>query len=124
MALRVDAVILWSDRVERVVGFYRSLGVPFELEDHGDGHPHHAADFAGVHFAVFPAATKGRGRRRGESGCVQVSLSVKSLEALEPVLRRLGAPVLIERQEGPWGVRVVIEDPDGRPLQITQGGPS
>jgi hypothetical protein len=37
-------------------------------------------------------------------------------------LQRLGAPVLVEHQIRPWGCRMVVEDPDGRPVEINQQG--
>jgi len=121
MALvRLDAVILWSRDVARVVAFYRAIGVPIEVEDHGDGVRHHAADFQGVHFAILDASAPGDARRRGEDGAVQVSFKVDDLGAVLDSLRALSAKIVIDRQPGPWGIRVVLEDPDGRPIQLTQ----
>ena len=121
MLQRIDAVILWSDDVDRARAFYRTLGVAFAAEDHDDGDVHYAADVAGVHLAILPANKEGESaRRRGEVGCVPVSFRVDSLDAAMSGLASFAPQVLIDRQDGPWGVRVVIEDPDGRPVQLTK----
>jgi catechol 2,3-dioxygenase-like lactoylglutathione lyase family enzyme len=120
--VRVDAIIFWSGDVERTVAFYRALGLPIETEDHGDGHVHHACDVDGVHVAFFAAGDGStRAPRRGEHGAGQPSFRVTSLDAAVASLEAIGElRVLIDRQPGPWGTRVVVEDPDGRPLQLTE----
>lgn len=122
MILGVDAVILWTSHVEEMLAFYWSLGVALQLEDHGDGGPaHYAADVDDVHFAIFVATDPASDALiRGQAGAVQISFRVESLDEAVVALKRIGARVLIDREPGPWGLRVVVEDPDGRPVQVTQ----
>jgi hypothetical protein len=44
---------------------------------------------------------------------------VADLTAVRAALVELGARVIIDLEDGPWGVRIVVEDPDGRPVQVT-----
>jgi catechol 2,3-dioxygenase-like lactoylglutathione lyase family enzyme len=123
MIERLDALIFWSADCARTVAFYRAIGLPLETEDHGDGDLHFACDIGGVHVAVLPARRTEGARTRGEHGASQPSFRVASLDRAIDAIRGLGElRLIIDRQEGPWGVRVVVEDPDGRALQLTTAG--
>ena len=103
--VEIDAVILWTASVDETLKLYRSIGVPLELEVHDDDGDeeeenegrradHYAADVDGVHVAVLPAPDP-------------------SLRATQRSRMRA------KHERGPWGVRALVEDPDGRPVQLT-----
>ncbi len=118
MATSLGSLILFSSQIEAVVAFYRSLGLDFELEHHGDGAPpHFAVESNGVHFAVFEAPPGSAARFR-EGGCTWPGFVVDDLDATLEQLKSDGAKVLVEPEERPWGVRAIVEDPDGRPVEL------
>lgn len=55
----VGALVLSSAQPERVVEFYRGLGLPLAEEDHDDGIVHWSCELDGIHFAVFRAEDAG-----------------------------------------------------------------
>lgn len=113
----IDSLILYAADLKRTCEFYSRLGVPLEEEKHGDGPVHFAGELGSAHIAVF-AAKPGNALKRGEGGATQIGFRVDSVEkALASVA---GAKVLIPLQEVPWGKRAVIEDPDGRPVELNQ----
>ena len=117
----VNALILWTRQTRRVAAFYRLIGLPLEDEDHGDGHAHQACDIAGVHVAVYDADTATSAPRRREGGALQIGFKVPSLELVANLLREAEEyRELVGRQKMDWGVRVVVEDPDGRPVELTE----
>jgi catechol 2,3-dioxygenase-like lactoylglutathione lyase family enzyme len=120
-AVSVNAIILWSGEPARVAAFYRLLGVPLEDEDHGDGHVHQACELGAVHIAVYGAEGKGRVPGRREGGGHLVGFRVPSLDAVVAALQKAGEyRELVARQVMDWGTRIVIADPDGRSVELTQ----
>ncbi len=118
MATALGSLILFTSHLEEVVTFYRSLGVEFELEDHGDGEqPHFALELNGIHLAVFegPAGSAAPFRH---GGCTWPGFVVDDLDATLERVKALGANVLAEPEERPWGMRAIVEDPDGRPIEL------
>lgn len=114
----VGAVVLFTSRLEAVAEFYRALGVPLESESHDEGDPHLACDIGGVHFAVFSSGDAGRAPQFGTSGCTFVGIAVASAHAAVAAVRDLGAAVLQEPADYPWGLRAVVVDPDDRPVEV------
>lgn len=123
----VDALVLTSARAEELVRFYRALGVPLEDERHDDGPLHWACELGAVHFAIYagddaaraPAgAARAPGRRM--SGSTLVGLRVPDVDAATAAAVAAGARVLVAVEDVPWGRRSVVEDPDGRPVELNQ----
>jgi lactoylglutathione lyase len=114
----LGALVLFSADIDRTVEFYRALGVEFDVEQHDEEGPvHHACDLGGTHFAIFPG-TPGAAPPMRSSGSMFPGLVVESVvESLEEA-RKLGARVRQEPEVYPWGPRAVLEDPDGRPVEI------
>jgi lactoylglutathione lyase len=114
------SLVLFSVDVDKGVAFYRAIGVELEGEDHGDGSVHFAAEVGGVHFAILSAAGAGRAPSWRESGSSFPGFWVASLADIVAALIEQGAPVLVEHQVREWGCRAVVEDPDGRAVEINQ----
>lgn len=118
----VDALVLTSARAEELVRFYRALGVPLEDERHDDGPLHWACELGAVHFAIYACgsddATRAPGR--GTGGSTLVGLRVPDVDAVTAAAVAAGARVLVAVEDVPWGRRSVVEDPDGRPVELNQ----
>ena len=120
--MRIASAVFFSGQLERCTAFYKALGVPLQDEDHGDGFVHAAADLDGVHVAVFPAADSGRGPAHRTAGSVFLGFWVPSLDAALEALEPLGLKMVLEHQVCEWGCRVVVDDPDGRTIELNQKG--
>lgn len=121
MTIRINALILWSETPERSAAFYRLLGLPLENEDHGDGHVHQACDFQGVHLAVYGAPPGTRAPARRAAGAAMVGFAVPDISAVVEKLKAAGEyRELVAPQQMDWGLRTVLEDPDGRSVELTQ----
>ncbi len=119
MTPRVGALVLFAGDLDRTVAFYRLLGVALEVDDHGDEDPvHYAADLGGCHFAIFPAHTGGTAPGLRVAGGAFPGFVVASVGDVVAAARASGAAVIQEPSPYPWGVRAVIEDPDGRPVEV------
>jgi lactoylglutathione lyase len=116
----VSSVVMFSTRPDRTIAFYRSIGVNLADEDHGDGRVHAAADLGPVHLAVFRASEGGVAPGRRAGGSTFVGFYVDSLDQAVAALAAMSAPLLSGHETQDWGCRVVVEDPDGRAVEINQ----
>lgn len=116
--VEIASLVLFSGKVGETTAFYRALGVPLADEDHEGGPVHFAAKLGGVHFAVYEATGPAVVAGWREAGSSFPGFYVDSLDTVVAALA--DAPVLVAHQVRPWGCRVVVEDPDGRPVEINQ----
>ena len=115
-AKNFDALILFTSNLQKAVAFYSAIGLVLEKEQHDDGPIHYVCDLKGVHFALYEAKP-GQAVKRGIGGGMQFGVQVDSLDE---AVKACGAKTLIEPQSVPWGRRAVVEDPDGRPVELNQ----
>ena len=120
--IEVGAVVLYAKDLETTSEFYRTIGVPLEREDHGEGPIHFAAELGPVHFAVYPASSGGPASVRRSAGDSFHGFFVDSLERVQSALEMSGAPQIAGHEVMPWGCRIVAQDPDGRAIEINQRG--
>lgn len=118
----VGALIIFTDKLEAVVEFYSAIGVPLELEQHGDGPVHYACDLGLTHFAVFRSGP-GEAAEFRSGGSSFAGFTVNSLEAALDAARSVKAEVVQPPTEYPWGWRALVKDPDGRVVELFQRPP-
>lgn len=125
--VKVGAVIWTSSRVQELIEFYKLLGIELKCDTHDEpgGTPHFEADIGGVHYAVFPAKDPAPSSDLGSgpgstAGGTMIGFAVDNIEALSAKLTERGAKIRTPLQDTPWGKRIVVFDPDGRPLEIYQ----
>lgn len=114
----IDAAIFTAADPRRTVAFYRALGLPLEEERHDDGPLHFACEVGGAHIAVY-GAPKGK-RRPGRTHGAMLGFRVGNLVKTLGALKRTGAKVVVEPQKVPWGRRAIVQDPDGRKVELNE----
>jgi lactoylglutathione lyase len=117
----IASLVLFARQLDRTAAFYRAIGLPLADEDHGDGPRHLAGEIGPVHFAIYAADhPEGRSPKWRQPGSSFSGFYVASLD--DTLTALADAPVLAGHQERPWGCRAVVEDPDGRAVEINQRG--
>ena len=97
--------------------FYETLGVRLEKEQHDEGPVHYVCELGNTHFAIFEG-TQGDATARRNGGCTQFGLFVEDVDRAFAAVKELGAPVVWEPRDMPWGRAALVCDPDGRPVEI------
>jgi lactoylglutathione lyase len=112
--VRLDLVVLRSPDVAATRAFYEALGLRFVDERHGAGPPHVATTLAGgVVVEIYPDPTP------APAPGPRLGFTVPDVDA---VLAALGLPAA-EAEVGAGGGRaVVVTDPDGRPVHLSDDG--
>ena len=117
---RIASLVMFTVDCGKTAEFYRAVGLDLGAEQHDEGPLHFAAELDGVHFAVYQAESAGRAPARRSGGSSFPGFYVASLDDTAAALAGVAAPLLSGHEEMPWGCRIVVEDPDGRPVEINQ----
>lgn len=115
----VGALILFSHRVSAVVRFYQAIGLELEPERHEEGQVHYVSDLGPTHIAVFEGPP-GEAPEFRTGGSTLPGFAVDSLEDALSGARAVGAHVVQEPTQYPWGTRALVTDPDGRVIELFQ----
>jgi lactoylglutathione lyase len=118
----VASLVLYANDPARTGAFYTALGLRLEPEDHGEGPLHLAVELGTVHVAIYPAESPGNAPKRRQGGSSFPGFYVESLDEVPATLQELATPILSGHENMPWGCRVVVEDPDGRAVEVNQRG--
>ena len=113
--LAINLVVIRSADLERSLLFYRALGLSFGKEQHGRGPEHYASEIGSTVFELYP--------REGESpssAALRLGFRVRSLDDCLAALTRQGVEVVTAPRNTPWGRRVVVKDPDGHCVEISE----
>jgi dihydropteroate synthase len=105
-------------RLEACLAFYSALGFEFEPEVHSQVPLHHVARKGDQTLELHGAAARGEPTGDG----TRLGLAVADLPAAVAAAVAAGAVLQRPPQEGPWGLRAVLVDPDGRRVELTPAG--
>ena len=120
--MELGALILFANDLSQAVRFYQTLGVPLEKEDHEGGPLHFACELGTLHFAIF-AGPPGDAPLFRTGGSVMPGFAVPSLDRASDAMQALGAKIIQPPTDYPWGPRMLVEDPDGRTVELFQRKP-
>jgi lactoylglutathione lyase len=107
-------IVLKTARPDQLKAFYQCLGIQFRTEQHGNGPVHFAAELAQTVLEIYPRTN---GEPANESS-IWLGFRVDEPEAVLAALDDVGTPVLTKASRTPWGNRMVVQDPDGRPVEL------
>lgn len=116
----LSAVIVVSERPERLAAFYRDvLAVPLVPEQHGDSLPHWGATLGQLHFAVHDVRDFPQHHGTG-AGSVVLALAVDDLDELLAGMAGHGVTPLYPPEDLGWTRMTAVHDPDGNLVELTQ----
>ena len=125
MVSKIDALVMWTTRIDAMVAFYQALGLTLVPEQHGSGPVHYVTKELGAHFAIYALESRsgdmeGKSPGRAEPGGTQIGFQTDDIEALWSLVESSSYEVVKELETARWGRRFVVEDPDGRAVEVNQ----
>ena len=109
-----NLLVLFSPEIEATRSFYERLGLKFVRERHGTGPEHFACDVDGFVLEIYPQ------RDDQPSGTVRLGFSVDSVDDIDADLRLDGVSIISEPADRPWGRSMIVADPDGNRVHLTE----
>ena len=115
MQPRLNLVVLRSGNLDAAERFYATLGLRFGRHRHGRGPMHLCAEDAGLTFEVYPS----REGQPSTSGA-RLGFEVDDLAHVLKGLVEAGGRLIHTPRPSPWGIRAVVDDPDGHRVELIQ----
>ena len=110
----LSLLVLKTQQLDVVKSFYEHLGIEFEQERHGEGPVHYAARLGQLVFELYPA------NNDLSDSTTRVGFVVEELQdKIDNLVQNQLASSKTPKQT-PWGLRVVVRDPDGRAVELYQ----
>lgn len=113
--ISLNLLVLTTCGMETLLAFYRTLGLKFAEEQHGNGPIHYGAKCGDLVFELYPAS-----ENRPVDSTTRLGFAVANLDDVIVELQKLGAPIVTPATSTEWGYRAVVRDPDGRAVELTQ----
>ncbi len=111
----INAIFISTKNMNNLIEFYKTLGVPLKVNDHGGG-LHAEADFGKLHFALQPWKTNETTKSN-----VSFSFNVPNLEKYHEELVAKGIKFTTPPTPHPFGgVTAEVHDPDGNHIFLTR----
>jgi catechol 2,3-dioxygenase-like lactoylglutathione lyase family enzyme len=117
--LGLSLVVLRTADVLKTLSFYSTFGLEFDQERHGQGVIHYACTLGTSTIEIYPGSN-GSAISPVQSGATMLGFRVANINAVLIKLQEIGYTALPTIQSTPWGRRIVLTDPDGRKVELTE----
>ena len=107
-------IVLKAGDVEQVVAFYESLGLKFKAEQHGRGPLHHAASMGEGVLEIYPLPAADQ----AADSTTRLGFAIADPDNVIENAPSVGGRVIQAAKETPWGYMALVEDPDGRKVEL------
>src|SRR5205814_2257861 len=101
-----------SRQPEESVHFYGLLGLLFQKHRHGNGVEHYSSTTGTFVMVIYPVESS-----KSVDDAVRLGFSIVNLAQLHDVLNSNGARVVVPPRESPWGLRLIVLDPDNNRVE-------
>lgn len=108
-----------SFQINLVRTFYQGLGLEFIEEQHGNGPVHYSYSQDQLVIEIYPG-TEGSILSWKESGALMFGFFVEDINKIIDSIESLKGKVISHRNETERGYRAVLEDPEGRRIEIIE----
>lgn len=111
---RPNLLVIRSADIDRAVTFYQALGLAFVKHAHGTGPEHFACELADFVFEIYPLDDQ-----MPATTSTRLGFKVNHTDETVDALRTLGATIICEASDSPWGRRAVVDDFDGHRVELS-----
>jgi predicted enzyme related to lactoylglutathione lyase len=117
--IELSLLVLRTADVQKTLSFYRAFGLEFDQECHGQGVIHYACTLGTSTIEIYPTKD-GSAPSPVQGGATMLGFRVANIDTVLIKLQEIGDTVLPTIKSTPWGRRIVLTDPDGRKVELTE----
>jgi len=111
----IHLIVLKTNKLQEQLTFYSSIGLDFSHHRHGSG-PYHYATNGHPVIELYPLPKD----VSVPDTTTRLGFTVDALDSLIQRLRETGAKVVSEPTHTQWGYNAVVQDFDGRKIELVQ----
>jgi predicted enzyme related to lactoylglutathione lyase len=116
---QLSLMVLRAADAARTRRFYEALGLTFTPEQHENGVLHYACELGGTVIEIYPGKAASP-PDANSAGATMIGLRVADLDRAYVTVTTQGAKSRRAPADSSLGRRAVVEDPDGRVVELTQ----
>lgn len=114
--MKLNLLVIRTKDIEVLKSQYELLGIVFEYHKHGKGPYHYAAELKDCVFEIYPL-TKSMTKA---DGSLRLGFDVENVNATILQLQKSNWEILSEPKETEWGLTAIVQDLDGRKVELKQ----
>lgn len=114
----LNLIVIRSADIQQSLQFYRWLGLEFTQHQHGSGPEHYASALGELIFEIYPFTDQGQ-----HTKATRIGFRVDGLNALIALLQEHKVTIISPPNNSPWGLRAVVDDPDGHRVELVEAVP-
>lgn len=117
--IELSLLVLISSDMVKTLSFYKTIGLQFSQECHGQGVVHYACTLDTTTIEIYPESDAAASSP-GQICATRLGFKVVNIDAVLVQLQNIGESRLPSIQSTLCGRRVVLIDPDGRKVELTE----
>ena len=115
--IRLTLLVLKSAQLDKLLEFYKALGIELTQERHGKGPLHFSALLGDTLLELYPLPDTST----ATVDSTRLGFRIASVDEVVQSLAQCGSIVVSPPQQTPGVYRAVVKDPDGRAVELYQG---
>jgi predicted enzyme related to lactoylglutathione lyase len=112
----INLIVIKTDKLEKQFEFYSTLGIQFDYHKHGHGPYHYASITGNPTIEIYPLPKS----ILQSDNTTRLGFSIENLDLLIQKLKAQGVTIVSEPFQSEWGYAAVIQDMDGRKIDLTE----
>jgi len=114
--MKLNLIVLRSANMESLASFYGALfEKELEKHRHGKGPEHYGTELNGLIFEVYSKRNEG-----DDTTPMRFGYLVEDIESALKRIKEFPINIVSEPKESPWGKRMVLDDPEGHRIELTE----
>ncbi|MEM9539501.1 MAG: VOC family protein [Cyanobacteria bacterium P01_E01_bin.42] len=116
--MKINLIVIRSQDIEMLSAFYASgLNITFERHKHGSGLEHLSTEIDGVVFEIYPQKNE-----TDSTASIRLGFVVESINGFLKRVKDFQFTVISQPKNSLWGLRMVLDDPEGHRLELVENG--
>ena len=118
----INLVVLYCSNLEQSLSFYQALGLDFKEEQHENRPVYYSCLIGGILLDLCPLIEDPYPLVKDSTVIKRIPKDRIGLvvDNLDDILHKLGANVLSTKKDKIFGLRAILEDPDGRSIFLSE----
>lgn len=112
--MKLNLIVIRTQNPEALKSQYELLGMTFEYHKHNKGPYHYASEIDGCVFEIYPLTKS----MTVADASLRLGFEINNLIQTLETLKNTNWKILAEVQQTPWGLTAIIQDIDGRKVEL------
>ena len=114
--MRINLLVIKTNKLHELKTQYEALGLQFDYHNHGNGAFHYATEIDQTVFEIYPLSQQ----NKKPDSTTRLGFEIKNINQIIPLLHQAKWIIKSEPKKTDYGYIVIIEDLDGRRVELKE----